>query len=513
MKKLPIGIQTFTDIRSDNYVYVDKTPLAYDLINNYRYVFLSRPRRFGKSLFLDTLRNIFEGNKELFINLYIYDKWDWGKKYPVIHIAIKGELTTTDLLREELLANLRNNQRMLGIVCETQHNITICFEELIMLTYEKFKQKVVILVDEYDKPILDNINNPSLAVEMRNILRGFYSVIKNSDRYIRFAFLTGVSKFTKTSIFSDLNMLTDISLDGRYGNICGYTQKDLEESFSEYLVDADLEKIKEWYNGYNFLADNLYNPFDILQFFASGGVFDNYWFETGTPSFLIKLLEQNRYFLPNLSNIKIDKKILNSFDIERLDFEVILFQSGYLTIDKMEITPLDTIEYTLKIPNKEVRQSLNDYILDKLFYSKNLINQKVDLFKTLLNNDLNGFKAHLSSVFSSIGYNNYINNYLSNYEGFYASIVYVYLQSLGFEIIGEDVTNVGRIDLTLKMPNVIYIIEFKVDTKDALTQLKEKRYYEKYLNLNKPIYLVGIEFDSKIKNIARLEWEEIKGNL
>ncbi|MCX8083730.1 MAG: ATP-binding protein, partial [Calditerrivibrio sp.] len=402
-------------------------------------------------------------------------------------------------------------EEKLSVRCKYRDDIALFFKDLIKQASEKYNQKVVILIDEYDKPILDNLDQIEIAFEHRTILKRFYNEIKNQDEYIRFAFLTGVSKFTKTSIFSDLNMLTDISLDGRYGNICGYTQKDLEESFSEYLVDADLEKIKEWYNGYNFLADNLYNPFDILQFFASGKVFKNYWFETGTPSFLIKLLEQKRYFLPKLSDIVIEEQLINSFDISNLQVEVVLFQSGYLTIDKILERKRGGFEYWLKIPNKEIRQSFLDYIIDYLFTVEN--SQKLrtqnNMYEALENSDFDSFKNSLVSLFSSIPYNNYTNSYLSNYEGFYASIVYVYLQSLGFEIIGEDVTNVGRIDLTLKMPNAIYIIEFKVDTKDALAQLKEKRYYEKYLNLNKPIYLVGIEFDSKIKNIARLEWEKI----
>ncbi len=510
MKKLPIGIQTFDKMRSDDYVYVDKTDIAFNIINSYTYVFLSRPRRFGKSLFLDTLKNIFEGNKDLFKGLYIYNKWDWDTKYPVIKISWSGTLQSEKDIISRTRAILQENQHRLGVSCTDTDYMPNCFAELIAKTYEKYNQKVVVLIDEYDKPILDNLDNLEMAKWMRVYLKGFYSIIKDSDRFLRFAFLTGVSKFTKTSIFSDLNMLTDISLDGRYGNICGYTQKDLEESFAEYLVDADLEKIKEWYNGYNFLADNLYNPFDILQFFASGRVFKNYWFETGTPSFLIRLLEQNMYFLPQLSNLKMGEQIISSFDIERLDFEVVLYQSGYLTIDKMEITPLDTIEYTLRIPNREVRQSLNDYILDKYFYVRNLINKKVDLYKTLLNEDLEGFKNQLVSVFSSIPYNNYTNNNLSNYEGFYASIMYVYLQSLGFEIIGEDVTNLGRIDLTLKMPNTIYIMEFKVDGNDGLKQLKEKRYFEKYLSYSKPIYLVGIEFESNDRNVKNVEWEIIE---
>ncbi len=509
MKKLPIGIQTFEKIRSDNYIYVDKTDIAFNIINNYTYVFLSRPRRFGKSLFLDTLKNIFEGNKELFKGLYIYDKWDWNTKYPVIKISFGGTRNTEEL-NKMIFALLENNEERLGVSCKYKDDVALFFKDLIKQTYEKFNQKVVILIDEYDKPIIDNLDQIKIAIEHRSILKRFYNEIKNQDEYIRFAFLTGVSKFTKTSIFSDLNMLTDISLDGRYGNICGYTQKDLEESFAEYLVDADLEKIKEWYNGYNFLADNLYNPFDILQFFASGRVFKNYWFETGTPSFLIRLLESNRYFLPKMSNIVVGEQLLNSFDIDKLQVEVVLFQSGYLTIEKAVERKRGGFEYWLKIPNKEIRQSFLDYILDYMYSVDN--SQKLrtqdQMYDALENVDFESFKSSLISLFSSIPYNNYTNNNLANYEGFYASIVYVYLQSLGFEIVGEDVTNLGRIDLTLKMPNAIYIIEFKVDGGDALKQLKEKKYFEKYISHGKPIYLIGIEFDSKDRNVKNVKWEK-----
>ncbi len=511
MKKLPIGIQTFTDIRSDDFIYVDKTDIALKLIENYRYLFLSRPRRFGKSLFLDTLKNIFEGNKDLFKGLYIYNKWDWDTKYPVIKISWSGTLQSEKDIISRTRAILQENQHRLGVSCTDTDYMPNCFAELIAKTYEKYNQKVVVLIDEYDKPILDNLDNLEMAKWMRVYLKGFYSIIKDSDRFLRFAFLTGVSKFTKTSIFSDLNMLTDISLDGRYGNICGYTQKDLEESFAEYLVDADLEKIKEWYNGYNFLADNLYNPFDILQFFASGRVFKNYWFETGTPSFLIRLLESNRYFLPKMSNIVVGEQLLNSFDIDKLQVEVVLFQSGYLTIEKAVERKRGGFEYWLKIPNKEIRQSFLDYILDYMYSVDN--SQKLrtqdQMYDALENVDFESFKSSLISLFSSIPYNNYTNNNLANYEGFYASIVYVYLQSLGFEIVGEDVTNLGRIDLTLKMPNAIYIIEFKVDGDDSLKQLKERRYFEKYLSHGKPIYLVGIEFDSKDRNVKNVEWEKV----
>ena len=510
MQKLPIGIQTFSEIREENYIYIDKTDIAYTLINNYKYVFLSRPRRFGKSLFLDTLRNIFEGKKEHFKGLAIEDKWNWDVSYPVIYINFaKGKIESRADLDERIIKILKENQKNLGIECEEKTNVASCFSDLIVEAYEKYNQKVVILIDEYDKPLLDNIEDPEVAKKIRDGLVNFYSVIKGSDEFLRFAFLTGVSKFTKTSIFSGLNNIVDVSLDEPYGDICGYSQNDIETSFAPYLEGVDKQKLKNWYNGYNFLGSQMYNPFDILQFIAKGHKFDNYWFESGTPTFLMKLIQQNNYFLPSLSNLRVDKKLLNSFDIENLDLEVILYQSGYLTIDKVEVDEeLETIEYLLKIPNKEVRLSLNQYIIAEFYKDKTPV--KKDVYRALRDKNPEAFKNSLICIFASIPYNNYTKNSIQIYEGFYASVIYVYLQSLGLTIIGEDVTNKGRIDLTIIMDQAIYIFEFKVDDKGALAQIKEKEYATKYLNYNKDIYLIGIEFDTKEKNISGFEWEKIK---
>ncbi|MCL0106635.1 AAA family ATPase [Peptococcaceae bacterium] len=264
--KLPIGIQTFDKIRTGNYIYVDKTKEAYELINDYTYAFLARPRRFGKSLFIDTLKNIFEGKKELFKGLYIYDKWDWNEKYPVIKIDWSGNFQTLESLNEMALAIFKKNEKRLKIKCECTSNASVFFQELIQLAYEKHNQRVAILIDEYDKPILDVIEDKEQAIKNREFLKGLYSIIKSSDEYVKFCFLTGVSKFSKASIFSGLNILVDISLMPKYGNICGYTENDIKEKFKNYLKKADFNKIREWYDGYWFLKDRIYNPFDVLQY-------------------------------------------------------------------------------------------------------------------------------------------------------------------------------------------------------------------------------------------------------
>ena len=281
LKKLPIGIQTFSIIKEEDYLYIDKTQYALNLIENYKYVFLARPRRFGKSLFLDTLAEIFSGNKELFKGLYIYDKYNF-EKYPIIKIDWAGNFKTLKSTEKVTKNILKINQKKLQIFCQDD-DINICFQELIQATYEKYQKKVVILIDEYDKPILDNLDNTQRAIENRDFLRGFYIQLKANDQYIKFAFLTGISKFSKASIFSGLNHLEDISLVPEFGDICGYTQNDLETSFASYLKNANLDLVKTWYNGYNFLGDKVYNPFDILKFIKNNFRFQNYWWESGTP--------------------------------------------------------------------------------------------------------------------------------------------------------------------------------------------------------------------------------------
>ena len=511
LQKLPIGIQTFKDIREDNYIYIDKTDIAYDIIDNYRYIFLSRPRRFGKSLFMDTIHNIFEGNKELFSGLAIEEKWDWEVKYPVIKIGF-GKVRSSEDLKRIIISTLEDNQKRLNIKCNTKSDYAICFKELMQQVSKTYKQKVVILIDEYDKPILDNVDNLEVAIENREILSRLYTEIKNADAFIKFAMLTGVSKFSKASIFSGLNMITDISLSKRYADVCGYTQNDIDTTFAPYLEDVDMDKFKNWYNGYNFLKSDMYNPFDVLQFIANNHEYKNYWFETGTPTFLIKLIEKNNYFLPNLANLVVDEKLLNSFDITNLDVEVILYQAGYLTIQSQVEKRRGGFEYHLKIPNQEVKISLNEVIVD--YFTNNNTTSKIQIqdkiYDALEDKNLEDFRVSLESVFASIPYNNYTNNKVHKYEGFYASVIYVYLQSLGIEIIGEDVTNKGRIDLTIKMADAIYILEFKVDGTqgDALSQVKNKKYHEKYLSQNKDIFLIGIEFNTTDKNICNFEWEK-----
>ncbi len=511
MKKLPIGISTFSKIRKDNsYIYVDKTKDAYNLIENYKFVFLSRPRRFGKSLFLDTLQEIFEGNKKLFNGLYIYNKWDWENKYPVIKLSFGGNRDINELKRG-IFDILELNQEYLDIKCKSVDDYAICFADLIRKTYKKYGKEVVVLIDEYDKPIIDNLDQIEIAKESREVIKRLYTQIKENERYIKFAFLTGVSKFSKASIFSGLNNLEDISLTPKFGTVCGYTQKDIESLFLPYLKGVDLEELQKWYNGYNFLSDRVYNPFDILLFIRNDFKFKNYWFNTGTPSFLIKLFQKGNFNLAKFENIKLKESLLNSFDIDKLNLETIMFQSGYLTISQV-IENRRRVDYILTYPNLETKISFNDYLLD--YFIKNLT-QKGEIQNNLIDileeSNLNQLEITLKSLFASIAYNNFTNNYIENYEGFYASVIYAYFAGAGFDkIIAEDVTNSGRIDLSVFIDEKVYIFEFKIDQSGALKQIKERGYYQKYIDKYKDIYLVGVEFNSKSRSLVKCEWEKIQ---
>jgi hypothetical protein len=507
--RLPIGIQTFREIIEEDYIYVDKTKYALDLIKNYKYAFLSRPRRFGKSLFLDTLYEIFSGNKEVFKGLYIYEKYDF-QKYPVIKIDWAGDFKSLESTKQVAINILKYNQKRLGIDCELPTDPSSCFDELIKLAYEKYQKKVVILIDEYDKPILDNMDNTKRALENRDFLRSLYIQLKANDRYIKFAFLTGISKFSKASIFSGLNQIEDISLTPEFGNICGYTQEELESYFSEMLKGANLQKIKEWYNGYNFLGDKVYNPFDILKFVKNNFLFRNYWWESGSPFALITLLKKKNYYLPTLENLKTDETLVNTFDIEDIQLESLLFQAGYLTIDKVEADEFEDRVFYLRVPNREVQISLNRLFI-KYLTNELSIDTIKGIQKSLLYEKLDEFKETLISLFASIPYNNYTNNDISKYEGYWAGLVYCYLAGSGLKIIAEDVTNKGKIDLSIIFNDKVYILEFKIAQKtnslSALAQIKEKRYYEKYKD--KKVYLVGIIFSEEEKNITKFEWEEL----
>ncbi|MCX7869962.1 MAG: ATP-binding protein [bacterium] len=512
MKKLPIGISDFKKLITNNYIYVDKTKYIYELVNNGEYIFLSRPRRFGKSLLLSTIEYLHEGQRELFKGLYIEEKWDWNEKYPVIKIDFSVDIREGKKIYERMKEELELNYTKYEIKMDKEKDMPGNFKKLIIELNKKYNKRVVVLIDEYDKPILDLIEDKNQAEEARKILKEFYSVLKGLDRYIKFVLVTGVSKFAKVSLFSGLNQLKDISLDKRYGDICGYTQEELEYYFKEYLEEVNIGEIKEWYNGYSFLGNKVYNPFDILLYLDKREI-RSYWYETGTPSFLIKLIKQKEYNIVELEGIKADESLLNKFDVEEIEIEAIMFQSGYLTIKDYKVSE-NGILFELGFPNKEVRVSFNRDILYNLVKQKSKVNVIAEkIIEILKEEKIEELKEQIEILISSISY-----MYLKE-EYSYVIAVYSMIYTTGLDVIIEDNTSKGRIDLTIIVDKkIVYIfhitfviIEFKVLENEmgkgkAIKQIKEKEYYKKYLNYEK-IYLVGIEFDKINKNLVNFEYE------
>lgn len=510
-RKLPLGVQTFAKIRGDEYYYVDKTALAQRLINEGTHYFLSRPRRFGKSLLLDTLKELFEGNETLFKGLAIHDQWDWSVTYPVLRFSFgSGNYRSAGNLENSLMAQLDRIEERIG----SNSGYTTCperFHYLLHFLKQQTGLPVVVLVDEYDKPMLDAINTPDLARANRDFLSGFYGTVKDNDALVRFSFFTGVSKFSKVNIFSGLNNLTDITLDKRYSTLCGYTDNDIDTVFAPELSGLDREQIREWYNGYSWLGEGVYNPYDVLKLFDTRE-FDNYWFETGTPTFLIDLLFQRQVSSIKLDSMLSSSAMLSSFDVNHLTHEALLFQSGYLTIHEVKKVGSQTY-YRLGYPNKEVYQSLNESLLSQLVQDQSAqVEQGFQLFSLLQANDLAGLKDLFHAFFASIPYHWYSNNTIQQYEGYYASVFYSYFAALGLNVTVEDATNHGRIDMTLKFQQRVYIFEFKVvelvPKGSALQQIKDKAYAEKYRKLQQPIVLIGVEFSKDERNIVAFEVEE-----
>lgn len=507
-KNLPIGIQTFREIREDNHYYVDKTGLALSLINHGKHYFLSRPRRFGKSLFLDTLKELFEGNESLFEGLKAQDQWDWSVKYPVLRFSFgRKNYNQRQSLIESLNQQLTRFEQTFDVKRQFD-DAGSRFADLMDNITAKVGLPVVVLIDEYDKPILDAISDPDVARQNRDFLRGFYSTIKDYDAQIKFSFLTGVSKFSKVSLFSGLNNLYDITLNPEFATICGYTDHDIDTVFAPELAGLDRDKIREWYNGYNWLGEGVYNPFDILQFFKSR-TFKNYWFETGTPTFLVDLIRERQISTPSLNSLSSDDELLSSFEVDHITIETLMFQSGYLTIKSVENIEGNDF-YELGYPNLEVYQSLNNSLLKHLVYDGGAqVKHRIQLSRLLRANDFDGLKKLFHSFYASIPHHWYTSNDIQNYEGYYASVFYSYFAALGLNVTVEDCTNLGRIDMTLKFNDQVYIFEFKVvelaPEGNALQQIKDKGYADKYRSLNQPIHLIGVEFSKESRNVVGFE--------
>ena len=511
-RKLPIGIQTFREVREEDCYYVDKTAYVPELLAEGKHYFLSRPRRFGKSLFLDTCKELFAGSEELFAGLYIHDHWDWSVRHPVLRLSFgSGSLSEPGVLHKEVMAQLDALEEETGVKSRYD-TASVRFRHLIQRLHRQSGQRVAVLIDEYDKPILDALDTPEAARANRDFLRGLYAVIKDSDAHVRFTFITGVSKFSKVSLFSGLNNLKDITLDPRYSALCGYAEADLDTVFAPELPGLDRDQIRDWYNGYRWRGDEkVYNPFDILLLFDSRE-FKAYWFETGTPTFLVETLFKRRVSSLALGELIGSDELLSTFDVDHIATEALLFQTGYLTITDEEDLGGEPI-YRLGYPNREVRQSLNRSLLRYLVRdATQQMANSVRLSRLLAANDFAGLKTLFHAFFASIPYEWYTNNDIADYEGYYASVFYSYFASLGLDITVEDSSSHGRLDMAVLFNDHVYLFEFKVvelaSAGAALAQLKERRYADKYRALGQPIHLIGVEFSKDERNIAAFDAEQ-----
>ena len=508
--RLPLGIQTFSQIREGGHYYVDKTALAGRLAAEGKHYFLSRPRRFGKSLFVDTLKELFEGNEALFEGLAVHAGWDWSVRRPVVRLDFSGgHFTTPDGLQENLFEQLDALEQEMSV--EPRYGSAPGrFRHLIRTLHRRAGQRVAVLVDEYDKPILDALGTPELAHANRDLLRSVYGNLKACDADVAFSFLTGVSRFSKVNLFSDVNNLTDITLDRRYATVCGYTDTDLDAVFAPELAGFDRAAIRDWYNGYDWLGEKVYNPYDILRLFDTRE-FGAHWFATGRPAFLIETLIRRNVGAADLDGAIASADLLAAFDVDRIVPQALLFQSGYLTITGVEARGGKT-HYRLGYPNREVRESLNESLLDHLIDDP--AGQQANaarLYDLLQAGDASGLRELFHAFFASIPHQWHTRNDLARYEGYYASVVYAWFAGLRVDVTVEDSTSRGRLDMAVCTGGRVYLFEFKVVEQAgdgaALAQLKTRGYAEKYRQRGEPIMLVGVEFSRQTRNVTAFDVE------
>lgn len=526
-RKLPIGVQNFEDLRAKGFLYVDKTEFIWKLVSDTKVYFLSRPRRFGKSLFLSTLKAYFLGQKELFKGLAIEQleeaqarMRDIWQEYPVLYLDFNAAKYETREDLEGLLHNQLCSWESLYDKRESEHTLSERFKGLIRRACEQTGKQAVVLVDEYDKPLLETMyDNPELNETYRKILKGFYGVIKSSDEYLRFAFLTGVTKFSKVSIFSDLNNLRDISMLPGFSAVCGITQNELQTVFipeieqlaaaNKLSVDQTLAELKQWYDGYHFSENsiNVYNPFSILNVFA-GKVFRSFWFSTGTPTFLVDYLKTAYYHIPDLDgNVQLNEAGLETYRADTINPLPILFQSGYLTIKDYD---KEYKLYRLGFPNDEVRYGFLYNLLpaytaitpDKTGVSV------MEFTKAVKQGDVDAFMEKMKGIISGIPYDSVTEKNLVLREQNYQAAVYLVFALMNEFVRTEVHCATGRIDCAVETLDKIYLFEFKLTSngsaEDALKQIKDNNYADRYAGSGKKIIAIGASFDKKKRTIK--EW-------
>jgi hypothetical protein len=497
MRKYPIGLQDFGGIRNGGFLYVDKTELIYNLIASGKYYFLSRPRRFGKSLLLSTIKAIFSGNKKLFEGLWIHDQWNWEQKNPVIHLSLSGLGYEQLGLYEALNREMGVIAKELGVELEAV-NLKGRFEELIRKA--SVNGRVVILIDEYDKPITDYLEDQEKVEENRSVFKNFYSVLKDADEYIRLLLITGVSRFTPESIFSDLNNLNDITIHRNYATIAGITQQELESNFVPEITEMQLRqphllsKLKFWYNGYAWHedAERVYNPFCLLKY-MDGRDFRNYWFQTGTPTWLVKHMKERGEF--EFENIHIDEIALGNLNVDNFSSVPVLFQTGYLTIKGYDA---DSELYELGYPNKEVEDSLTDALLSayrNVFPGNDSMAVTNDLGKALKNNDIPQMIKALDALLSTIPYD----HWKAESESIFHIIVHLSFKRLGLDVRSEVHSATGRCDVLVFTDQYIFALELKLNgtAQAALDQIIEKGYLRSHQSDVRKKIAIGINFSSE----------------
>ncbi len=505
---LPIGISSFREIRTRDCYYVDKTDHVRRLVEGGKHYFLSRPRRFGKTLFVDTLQELFEGSEVPFRGLAIHDEWDWSARHPVVRLDFSrgGDFCAPDGVRVTVEAQLAAAERRAGLEPGSVE-ASVRFWELIEALHERTGRQAVVLVDEYDKPILDALGDRELARANRDFLRSLYGAIKACDRQLRFVFLTGVSKFSQAGIFSGLNNLIDITLEPEFSDICGYTDAELDAVFAPELEGLDREEVRRWYNGYNWRgADKVYNPYDVLLLFRRRQ-FEAHWFRSGTPTFLVDLLSRRRIAPPALESMVADDDLLSTFDVDDISTEALLFQTGYLTIVGEEAADGGSL-YRLDYPNYEVKLSLNKRLLRAMSPATGQeATRQAELARLTAEDNPEKVRTLFEAFFASVPHDRHRKNEL--YEGYWAALVYSHFAAAGLDVRVEEATAHGRLDMAVLSPGCVHLYEFKVvdggPEGRALAQIRERGYADKYRHLGVPIRLIGMEFGREERNIVEFE--------
>ncbi len=518
--KLPIGEASFPEIRKQNCYYVDKTPHIQKLTDEGKYWFLSRPRRFGKSLLISTLKELFEGNEPLFRGLHIHDRWDWNIRYPVVRLSFDASFGRPGKLNRYTIQQLAKQEKSAGLEPALQTDDSDeRLQDVIFNLHAATGQGVVVLVDEYDKPLLDLLDNPQQAEANRQCLHGVYGILKGCADQLRFVFVTGISMYSKVSLFSGMNNLEDISLDPEYAAICGYTDREIDTVFAPELAGLDRSEMQRWYNGYHWLGrEKVYNPFDILLLFKKRQ-FKPYWYATGTPSYLHGRLARGGVNTLQLENLELYEKELSNFNIDNISINALLFQCGYLTIVDQALRG-SRMCYTLTYPNHEVRISLNEELLEAISDQSQLteLSGKGErLIERLDANDFDGFQAAVHAFFSAIPHQWHDRSDLARYEAFFTSVLYSCFVSLGVTVTGEESSSHGRADLVVTRGEQVFILECKMQgdgtaaaaLAEAVAQLREKKYANKYRTEGRKIHLLAMVFEREDRNLVQFNVESL----